>query len=104
MYLKNIPLKNYIVLLLISIITILLTFYLRNIYQNQKEYENNNNARMGFLQTIKEDEISSFITENRDFILYVSNASDENLKDYELNLKNEIIDRDYTKSFIYHML
>lgn len=98
---RKIPLKNYIILFFICIITIALTIYLRNLYLNKKQYENNSNSRMGFLQTIKEEELNTFITENRDFVLYISNADDNRLKDYEISLKEKIIVNDYTKEMVY---
>jgi len=98
---RKIPLKNYIILFLICVITFLLTIYLRNLYLDKKEYENNSNSRMGFLQTIREEELNTFITENRDFILYISNADDDSLEEYEISLKEKIVDNDYTKEIIY---
>lgn len=98
---RKVPLKNYIILLFISVITVLVVFYLRNLYLDKKGYENNNNATMSFLKVLRKYEFDSFITENRDFILYVSDADDASIKEYEEELKNKIIDADYTSNMVY---
>lgn len=98
---RKVPLKNYIILLFISVITVLVVFYLRNLYLDKKGYENNNNATMSFLKVLGKDEFDNFITENRDFILYVSDADDISIKEYEEELKNKIIDADYTSNMFY---
>lgn len=98
---RKIPMKNYIILSIITVATLLATSYFANVYSLRKEYENSTNVRMNFLKEIRSDEFASFITENPDFLLYISNSDDKKLIDIEKDLKKQIINRDYTKDIIY---
>ena len=73
-YMRKIPMKNYIILLAITIVTILLVVYLVNLYQTKKDYENNVNHRMTFLKEIKVEDFDNYITENPEGFIYLSNS------------------------------
>lgn len=100
-YMKKIPLKNYIALGFIFILTIGILLYLVNFYNSKKEYENSTNDRMNFLKEITADDFNNYITENLDFILYTSNSEDENIIKLEKNLKNKLIKKEYINQMIY---
>ena len=92
---RKITKKNYFILILIFILTILLTLYLASWYNKTKNLydEDSTNA---FLAQIKIEEISSYLLENPNKIIYISsgNSNFETdfqvlIKDYEL--KNEVV-------------
>lgn len=100
-YMRKIPMKNYIILLAITIVTILLVVYLVNLYQTKKDYENNVNHRMIFLKEIKVEDFDNYITENPEGFIYLSNSSKEELKDIENKLKEELPKKEYIDQIVY---
>lgn len=98
---KKIPLKNYLVLIFISIITILLIIYLVNIYNSKKEYENSTNDRMNFIKEITTEDFDNYLRENPDFIIYSSNSESEDIISLEKKLRNKLIKKDYIKQMVY---
>ena len=61
---KEIPTKNYIILIILSLVTLILTFNLAGIYQERMEYNNQSNNIMKFLSEIKEEKLSKFYIKN----------------------------------------
>ena len=84
---KNIPLKNYLILLLVSLGTALLVFYLRSWYNASIEYYQNNSIMSEYLAEIKSDEINSFVIDNPDVVIYYASAKDTSIKSFEKSLK-----------------
>jgi len=84
---NNIPLKNYFILLLIVLGTILLVFYLRSWYNASIEYYQNNSIMSEYLSELKSEEINSFIIDNPDIIIYYASAKDTNIKSFEKSFK-----------------
>ena len=87
---KEIPIKNYIITIIISLLTIVLVFSLMNKY-------NTRNNKLLFLSEVKEDNLNEFITEKNDIIIYFSKNKhkelDSELEKYLQNneVKNNII-------------
>lgn len=75
--------KNYIVLIIIIIITVLATFYLRNIYIAEKEYNATNSVIQKVATQINEDEINNYLIESPNTILYTSSGQNTEIKDFE---------------------
>jgi len=98
---RNIPLKNYIVLLLIIFLTIVLLVYLTNVYNKKRDYDESKNIRMSFLKIMQEDDFENFITENQEFVLYISNSDNQNIVDFEKDMKKLVIKKGYDKEMIY---
>ena len=63
---KEIPLKNYFILILVILLTILAVFYMRDWYNTSKEFYAQNSVMTKVVREIKNDEISNYILE--DFI------------------------------------
>ena len=97
---RIIPKKNYIIVGIITIVTLILTFALSTYYKNQKNYENEMNAIMSFLSEIKIEELDNFITENHDIMIYVSN-SDINNNEIQVKVKKVINRNNYAKDIVY---
>ena len=69
---KEIPTKNYIILIILSLVTLILTFNLAGIYQERMEHNNQSNNIMKFLSEIKEEELKNYVLDNHDTIIYIS--------------------------------
>lgn len=98
---RIIPKKNYIILLLVVVVTVLGTFYTRNKYLAKVAYENSSNERMTFVSEIKEKELDNYLMENRDVVIYMASSSDETVFKFEKELRNYVNDEQLGKDVIY---
>lgn len=98
---KEIPFKNYIILAVILIFTILLVVYLFNwqsIYQKNKLQEP---ILDKYLMVINYNELDDYLVENKEAIVYVSVLNDEKIKMFENKFKNLIIKNDLNNKVLY---
>ena len=98
---KKIPLKNYIILVIIFSVTIIAVFYMRDWYITTKEYYAQNSVMTKVTREIKNEEISNYVMENQRFILYVSSGQDSNIKDFEDEFKELIKKLDLNDDVLY---
>ncbi len=98
---KEIPLKNYFILILVILLTILAVFYMRDWYNTSKEFYAQNSVMTKVVREIKNDEISNYILENQKFILYVSSGRNTNIKSFENEFKNLIQKMDLGENVLY---
>ena len=98
---KEIPYKNYIILILVFLMTILVTFYVRDWYNTTKVYYAQNSVMTKVVKEIKSEEISNYILENQRFILYVSSGQNSQIKDFEDEFKNLIQNLDINDDVLY---
>lgn len=99
--LKGVPVKNYIYLSLIILVTILLVFYFYLWYLTYKENKLNNQVMDRYLQVINYNELSDYLTENKDAYVYVSVLEDQEIRDFELEFKTLIMDNSLKKEILY---
>ena len=98
---KEIPFKNYIILAVILIFTILLVVYLFNwqsIYQKNKLQES---ILDKYLMVINYNELDDYLVENKEAIVYVSVLNDEKIRMFENKFKNLIIKNDLNNKVLY---
>ena len=98
---KIIPTKNYVIAFFIVVISIIITLLLCNHYMDKKEYEDSQNIRMNFLDKIDVSNIDTYLVENHDKMIYLSNSEDTELEEYEKQLKKMIITMEYEKDIVY---
>ena len=98
---KKIPMVNYIKVFLISVTTVFIVLVLSNVYLNKKHYELANDDIMGFLATIKFDEINEYLVENVDGFIYIASSADTTLDTFELKLKEYILGENLEEDFVY---
>lgn len=101
MEIRKVPIKNYIFLIVLTILTFFLLYYSVSYYQKRKAYESSRNTRMGFLSEVKEIELQTYILENHDTLIYISDSTDEQYRVFEKQLKTLIIGEDLTKELVY---
>lgn len=103
---KQIPKKNYIILSIIVIITVILTFLARNTYLEIKKANEKNSVMANFLVVLNEKELDNYILENQNAIIYFSDSKDEKNNEIEEKIKklisevgieNQMIFLDYKK-------
>ena len=87
---KKIPFKNYVILCVIIVLTVISVFYVRSWYITNKEYYSRNSVIKDIAREIKIDEISNYTLESPKFMLYVSSGADADVKDFENDFKKLI--------------
>lgn len=98
---RKIPIKNYVILAIIFIATIFVACYIKKVYENKELYENKTNERVNILYELKEDDLKSYLIENRDMMIYMSSAKNKTIETFELEFKNYIIENELTKEIVY---
>lgn len=98
---RNVPLKNYLILTIISLITLLTVFYLVSWYNTSKEYYQNNSILVTFLSELKSDEITSYLIDNPQKVIYYAAGKDEKIKEFEKQFKKLIEEEEIKNDIIY---
>ena len=98
---REIPVKNYVILILVFLVTIVAVFYVRDWYNTTKNYYAQNSVMTKVVREIKSEEISNYILENQRFILYVSSGQNGELKNFENDLKDLIKKMDLSEEVLY---
>lgn len=102
---RKIPNKNYILVGVISVVTIIFLSYFTFWYKSNKEYYNNNSVMSGYLAEIQEDGIidnlTNYVLDNPNTLLYVSFGNDVSIKDFENEFKYLISKHNISSDFIY---
>lgn len=97
---KEIPLKNYIYLVLIVFLTLGILYYLYLWSIEYRKEVKNESIISNYLQVINYNEIKNYIVENDNVCLYIS-SKNVNLKEFEKDLKNMIEKYDLKRKILY---
>lgn len=100
---KNIiPVKNYIKLLILIVVTIFCSFLLRNWYMGRVNYELNIPViAETVLRKISNEEVYNYVHENENAIIYMGVASDKNCRAFEKEFNKVIKDRSLEDKITY---
>lgn len=98
---KSIPKKNYFIYIGLCIVTVLLCFYLASWYRIVRDYNKNNSVMTKVISEINTDSLSNVILENPNVLIYISSASDSDIKSFEKQLKKYLVNQELTDSFVY---
>ncbi len=98
---KKVSTKNYVILFIVLICTILLVFYIRSWYNTSKIYYSQNSVIKDVASEINYDEIFNYTLESQKFILYVSSGSNNEIKNFERSLKRLVIKLDLNDDILY---
>lgn len=98
---KIIPVKNYVILFIIIIITLLLCSYFSSWYQTNEEANMKKGIMSENLMQIKIEELDNYVLENPNKIIYLSSSNDETIKTYENKIYDYISDNNLIELFIY---
>ena len=98
---KKIPLKNYIILCVIILLTVISDFYIRSWYITSKDYYSRNSVIKDVVHEINVDEISNYTLESPKFMLYVSSGADADIKGFENDFKKLIRKLDLSEDILY---
>ena len=98
---KEIPLKNYILLSIVLILTIVVVIYFflwKNTYEKSKLQTP---ILDDYLLVINYNELNNYLVENKDAIIYVSKLNDESIRLFENKFKNIINKNNLNNKILY---
>lgn len=98
---KNIPKKNYIILGIMTIVIVLLTFYINAWMKTYKENKLSVSPFDGVIEEVNINEINVTLSEMNEVVLYVGFTNDKKLYDMEKRLVKYIKNHDLVDKFIY---
>ena len=87
---RKIETKNYLILAVVIVITVVLVFYVMDWYVTTNEYYAENSVIKDVSREIREDEISNYSLESGKFAIYASSGNNTNIKDFENDFKKAI--------------
>ena len=88
---RKIPLKNYIILGLIILLTLGLVYYFYLWYITYEESKLNETIMDRYLEVINYNELNDYIVENRNAMIYTSILEDNNIRKFEIKFKNIVV-------------
>ena len=95
---RNVPAKNYIIVLLLAICTFFLAFILTKFYYELKKIRME--IHTDFASDILENELDSYIIESHDVMIYVTNSQTLDM-DTNKKLRSVIENGDYSNDIIH---
>ena len=98
---REIPPKNYIYLTVVILGSILILFYLYRWYDTYRDSKLNTRIMSDYLTVINYNELSNYITENKNAIIYVSVLGDERINKFENSFKNTIARNNLKNAMLY---
>ncbi|MGN1342501.1 MAG: DUF6568 family protein [Bacilli bacterium] len=98
---KNISLKNYIILAVVLILSIILVIYFYMWYNAYEESKLNTMIMDKYLQVINYNELNNYLVENKDAVIYSSVLEDQKIRDFEKKFKNIIIKNSLNNDILY---
>ena len=98
---KEIPLKNYILLSIVLILTIVVVTYFF-MWENTYEKSRLQTPILDdYLLVINYNELNNYLVENKDVIIYVSELNNENIRLFENKFKNIINKNNLNNKILY---
>lgn len=97
--LREIPTKNYLILLVIFIATFSLVYYLFRWYKVYSDYQNDIPVIRDSLPEISNEEMDHYIEENQTTVIYMCTASDTECRTFEKSFK-KLIEKKSLKEYI----
>lgn len=98
---RKIPMKNYIIIAIIFIVSISLMVFLKNWYQSYQDYEKTIPVLDGVISEVRYNEIDNYIIDNQSVIIYIGVADDEDCRTLEKGLKKIIEKRHLKDKIVY---
>ena len=98
---RKIPVKNYIILGIVILFTLLILYYFYCWVDVYKESKINIPILDKYMTVINYNELDNYIVENPDTIVYVSVLEDEKIRGFEKKLKNKYKGKEIDNEILY---
>jgi len=99
--LRKIPTKNYIILGVVILFTMLILYYFYMWVDVYKESKINIPIMDKYMTVINYNELDNYIVENPNTIVYVSVLEDEQIREFEKKLKNKYRNNEIENEVLY---
>jgi len=98
---RKVPLKNYVILGVVMVVTLLLLYYFYMWVDIYKESKINIPIMDKYMNVINYNELDNYLVENPNTILYVSVLDNEEIRTFEKKLKNEFKSKNINNEVLY---
>lgn len=98
---KNIPFKNYVLLAVVLIISIILVIYFYMWYNVYEENKLNSPIMDKYIQVVNYNELNNYLVENKDSVIYSSVLDNQEIRNFEIKFKSFISDNSLRGSILY---
>lgn len=98
---REIAFKNYIILALVLIITIIGVIYIFMWYSSKEKSKLELPILDDYIMPINYNELNDYIVENKDAVIYTSVLNDVNIRLFENKFRNVIIKNNLNSSILY---
>lgn len=98
---REIAFKNYIILALVLIITIIGVIYIFMWYSSKEKSKLELPILDHYIMPINYNELNDYIVENKDAVIYTSVLNDVNIRLFENKFKNVIVKNNLNSSILY---
>lgn len=96
---RKISTKNYVIYMIIVLITITFVIFLSKWYETKKDGQTTH--RMSSIVEIKEKDLDNYLVENPSIIIYLSNSHNIGLKNFEKEFNKYILKNNLNKKMVY---
>ena len=98
---RKVPKKNYVILAIVFIVTILLVYYLYMWYDAYRENKLNKAILDKYMLVINYNELDNYLIENPDTIVYVSVLENQEVREFEKKLKSKLKNKLIEQNVLY---
>ena len=98
---SKVPLKNYMILLVMAVITVLLTFYINAWIKAYKEDKISVSPFDGIVEEVNISDLELSLSEMNEVVIYVGYTNDKKIHDMEKRLLKYIKKHEIVDKFIY---
>ncbi len=98
---KEIPMKNYILLSIVLILTIVVVTYIFMLFSTKEKNKLEAPILDQYIMTINYNELDNYIVENKDAIIYTSILNNIEIRTFENKFKNIIQKHDINNNILY---
>ena len=98
---RKIPFKNYVIVGVLVLVLVLGSLYLCSWYKTIREYNLTKSVLTDTINIIELETLESYLLDNSDFIMYISDSSDQEVKSFEKKLKKYINNNSLNNEVIY---
>ena len=99
--LRKIPRKNYVILGVVILVSLLIVYYLYMWFTAYKSTKEGEVILDKYMTVINYNELDDYLVENPDGIIYVGILNDEDITKFEKKFKNSIKNNKINKEVLY---
>ena len=98
---REIPKKNYFILFIVIVFSLLIAFYFRKWYKAYEDSYLSKSIVGNYLFQINYKELDNYLVENQSAIIYVSKVGNEKIRNFEKKFINAINQNDLKNKILY---